>query len=173
MKGERAVWWIFFTLFVIEIVLGILIFPATVATHPEAAAFLLGITGFLVFSNRLIFGYGSIVDITYALLQGKEVDREKLETMSKEPAEKVKDLSILSLITLWKNSLEPYKYSYYLAFFIVLIVTILFQLNITPSYLNIIAEALMLGAAVPTVIVWGLDNFSAAYLDEAIKKALR
>ncbi len=172
MKGEKTLWWVFFVLFIAFLILGTLFFTTTIIENPVAASFFLGLTGFWLFANRLIFGFAGITDTANTLAHGGEIDREKLEFHSREPHERVKDLSLLSLLILWRNSLEPYRYAYYLAFFLIFIISMLFQLNIIQSYVGAIAKGIMFGASVPTLIVWALDLFSRAYMTEAAKIAM-
>ncbi len=172
MRGEKFLWWIFFILFVAFLILGTLVFSAVIIENPVAAAFFLGLTGFWLFANRLIFGFAGITDTANTLLKGGEVDREKIASYSREPHERVKDLSLISLLILWRNYLEPYRYAYYIAFFLTFIISMLFQLNIIQSYAGTIAKGIMFGASVPTLIVWALDLFSKAYLAEAMGKTL-
>ncbi len=172
MKGEKVLWWIFFVIFVAFLIFGTLIFTATIIANPVAATFFLGLTGFWLFANRLIFGFAGITNTANQVAKGEEVDREKLASYSKEPEERTRDLSLVSLLILWRNALEPYRYAYYFAFFIVFIIAMLFQLNIIQSYVGVIAKSIMFGASVPTLIVWVLDIFSRAYLSGAIKASM-
>ena len=66
---------------------------------------------------------------------------------------------------LWKGSLEPYRYTYYFAFFFALALDILFELQILiiPSVSTVI-KAFMLGAAIPTLFVWALELMANYYI---------
>jgi len=64
MSKERLVWWAVFLTAAFLIALltfGVVAMTAVLAASPELAAFLLGLAGFWLFANRLIFGYGSLV----------------------------------------------------------------------------------------------------------------
>ncbi len=172
MRGEKTLWWVFFIIFVAFLVLGTLFFAATIIENPVAASFFLGLTGFWLFANRLIFGFAGITDTAHLIAKGEDVDRYRLILHSREPMERVKDLSLISILILWRNYLEPYRYAYYLAFFLTFIISMLFQLNIIHSYVGIIAKGFMFGASVPTIIVLGLDVFSRAYMAELLKLAV-
>ncbi len=172
MRGERTLWWIFFIIFIAFLVLGALFFAATIIENPVAASFFLGLTGFWLFANRLIFGFAGITNTAHTIAKGEEVDRDKLAEQSREPVERVKDLSLVSLLILWRNFLEPYRYAYYLAFFLTFVISMLFQLNIIQSYVGVVAKGFMFGASVPTLIVLGLDIFSRAYMVELVKLAV-
>ncbi len=175
---ERVLWWISLILFLGVVLVGLFFLSAVVAANPEAAAFLIGFLGFWLFANRLIFGYGGIANAAKALIEGEEVDRESvLKHVAKNPdaakLQRIEKLSTAALLSLWYGALEPFKYAYYLGFFLVFLLAILFELNIISSVIFApISEAVALGAAVPTVIVWGLELLAGYYLNQSILKAL-
>jgi hypothetical protein len=70
---ERVFWWSFFVLFLGTLIVGALFLPAAVSSSPEIAAFLLGLLGFWLFANRLIFGYAQIANAASSLKKGEEI----------------------------------------------------------------------------------------------------
>ena len=174
---ERKVWWIVLFLLLIGILLGYFLLAATVAQHPEAAAFTLGLFGFWLFANRLIFGFGQIANIASNFVRGEEVNKTALARKIAKSEEESKirgfeELSAAALLSMWKQILEPFKYTYYLGFFLILVVALIFKLHLASSIIfGPIAEALTLGAAIPTVLVWGLELLADHYLAEAFIKA--
>ena len=75
---------------------------------------------------------------------------------------------------MWLSSLEPFKYAYYFGFFLVFLIAALFELNIISSIvIGPIAEAVMLGAAIPTLIVWGLELLAGYYVGQVLVKAVK
>ncbi|WP_457568347.1 hypothetical protein [Desulfurobacterium sp.] len=174
MKKEKIVWWLLLILFAITVVaaaFGIAALVAIAASNPETAAFLIGLIGFWLFANRLIFGYAGVANTASMFLKGEEISKEKLIAKVKEPVEKIKEMSIASLLVLWYNSLEPFKYAYYLAFFLVLTFSIILGMNIiVAAPVALVVKALTYGAAIPTLIVWGLELLSGYYIAEVIKK---
>lgn len=176
---QRVLWWIVFGIFIAVIVLGIFLFSLVIAAHPEAAAFVIGFLGFWLFANRLIFGYGGIANAAKAFLDGEIPDKSEIaQKIAKSPEaaqlQKLEDLSVAALLSMWLSSLEPFKYAYYLGFFLVFLIAALFELNIISSIvIGPIAEAVMLGAAIPTLLVWGLELLAGYYVGQALIKAVK
>lgn len=141
------------------------------ASNPETAAFTIGLIGFWLFANRLIFGYGSVANMASQFLKGEEISKENLINKVKEPVEKIKELSIASLLTIWYNSLEPFKYTYYMGFFLLLTLTLIFEMNIiVAAPIALVVKALTFGAAIPTLLVWGLELLAGYYIAQIVKK---
>ncbi|WP_457679799.1 hypothetical protein [Thermovibrio sp.] len=175
---ERLIWWIALILFIAVITLGIFFFAALVASNPETTAFVLGFLGFWLFANRLIFGFAQIANAASSVIEGEEVNKEEIAKKVASSSElakvrKLEELSITTLLATFRASLEPFKYTYYFAFFIVLLFAVLFELNVISSVVfGPIVEALTLGAAIPTLFVWGLELLSDHYLAKAAVKLL-
>ncbi len=176
---QKTLWWISFLLFVGIVVIGAFLLSASIAAYPEAAAFVIGFLGFWLFANKLIFNYGGIANSAKLVLEGEELDRESLlnhvaKNSDAAKLQKLEELSTVALLSMWYSALEPFKYAYYLGYFLVLLMAILFELNIVSSLVFApISEALALGASIPTLIVWGLQLLSEHYLTEAIVKAIK
>ncbi|WP_456456199.1 hypothetical protein [Thermovibrio sp.] len=174
---ERILWWITLALFILVVVLGTFFLAALVATNPEATAFLLGFLGFWLFANRLIFAFSQIANAASSVASGELVEKEEIAKKLVKREEEVKlrnltELSVAALLSMWRGALEPFKYAYYLAFFLLLLFSVLFELNVISSLVfGPIVEALTLGAAVPTVLVWGLELLADYYLAKAVLKA--
>ncbi len=176
---QRVLWWIAFAIFIFIILAGIFIFSITIASHPAAVAFTLGFLGFWLFANRLVFGFGGIADAAKAFIDGEIPDKSEIAkkiAKSKEAAQlqKLEDLSVAALLSMWLSSLEPFKYTYYFSFFLLLLISILFELNLLSSLIvGPIVEAVTLGAAIPTLIVWGLELLASYYVGQALVKAVK
>jgi len=176
---ERVVWWATLILFIILISLGLFILTATAASNPEAAAFILGFLGFWLFANRLIFGLGQIANLTSSFIEGKEIKKKEVakkvaKNSGKANPKEFDELGIVTLLTMWRSSLEPFKYTYYLGFFLLFLFAVMFKLNIISSIVfGPIVEALTLGASIPTVLVLGAELLSDYYLSKALKKAAK
>jgi len=176
---ERIVWWIALILFGIIVALGLFFLAAAVASNPETAAFVLGLLGFWLFANRLIFGFAQIANLSSSFLQGEEVSKEEVAKKVVKREEEVelkglKELSVAALLATWRSALEPFKYAYYLGFFLVFLLAVLFELNIISSLLfGPVVEAITLGAAIPTVLVWGLELLADYYLAKALEKGIK
>jgi len=151
---------------------GILVSTLVIALTEEGLAFLLGFLGALVFANKLIFGYGSFTITAEAFLSNKEIDRRELAKKTNEPQERLENLSIPSLLMLWLQSLDYYKYAYYGIFTLMLILMLLTKFNllgelIIGNYL----EGAFWGAAVITLFVFALE-ITAKYLMGRILKEI-
>jgi len=174
MNKERILWWFVFVVLAGMLILSFLGFfslATIIAVNPEAAAFFIGFAGFWLFANRLIFGYGLLANTAKAFLDGRELNKEKIAQKANQPIEKLEEMGIVSLLVMWKNHLEPFKYAYYLGFFLVFTISLLFELNIIASITFApIAKGLMFGSTIPTVIVWGLELTANCYLTESLNK---
>lgn len=175
---KKILWWITLILFILIILLGTFFLSTLVAANPEAVAFLLGFLGFWLFANRLIFAFSQIANAANSVASGEVVEKEEIAKNLVKREEEVKlrnltELSVAALLSMWRGALEPFKYAYYLAFFLLLLFSILFELNVISSLVfGPIVEALTLGAAIPTVLVWGLELLADYYLTKALTKAL-
>ncbi len=173
MRAEKILWWILGLLFLagsILVFFHLLAFGVVVAAYPEFAAFFVGLLGFWLFANRLIFAYGGLANTGAALLKGKEFAKEELLAKAKQPVSKAEDLSIGALLALWQSTLEPFKYAYYLAFFLVFVCAMLFEMDLLGGGVSsIAAKGLMLGAAVPSLLVFGLDLLADHYVSSCLK----
>jgi hypothetical protein len=175
---ERVIWWIAFAVFTAIVLMGFFLLATAVSAKPETAAFVLGLLGFWLFANRLIFGFGQIANLASSIAQGEEVDsKEVAKKVAKRPEEAklrgLEELNAVTLLSMWRGALEPFKYAYYLGFFLVFLLAVLFELNIVSSaVIGPIVIALTLGAAIPTVLVWGLEMLADRYLVKALEKTV-
>jgi len=176
---ERLVWWLIFAVFTAVVLLGLFVLATVISLNPETASFVLGLLGFWLFANRLIFGFGQIANMAGAIAQGEEVTSEEVaEKVAKSPEEAklrgLAELNAVTLLSMWRGALEPFKYAYYLGFFLVFLFAVLFELNIISSaVIGPIVIALTLGAAIPTVLVWGLELLADRCLAGALEKAVK
>lgn len=172
MRAEKILWWILGLLFVVASVLVFLHLMVITAAYPEVAAFLVGLVGFWLFANRLIFGYGSLANTAAAFVKGQELAKEDLAAKIRHPVSKLEDFSVAALLTLWQNQLEPFKYAYYLAFFLVFVCAMLFEMDLLGGGLpGIVAKGLMMGAAIPSLLVFGLDLLASHYVAACFRSA--
>ncbi|NPA15174.1 MAG: hypothetical protein GXO44_01340 [Deferribacteres bacterium] len=175
---QRFIWWVVFLLFTAFVLLSIFVLTTTVAANPEAVAFVISLMGFWLFANRLIFGFGGIANAASAFVRGEVVDKDRI--VGKIAADshmgrlqKLYELEVVALLGMWRSGLEAFKYTYYFAFFIVLLIATLFELNVISSLVfGPVVKAFMFGAAVPTLIVWGLELLSNYYLAKALEKVV-
>ncbi len=183
MNWEKIAWWIFWLTF--GFVLAILFFSLTVsiltATSVELA-YLLGLVVFLIYGNKLIFGYGSIASVLDAVIQAKQVsflDKEKVKKKLEEkgvlPLEKLEELSFRALILIAFKDLDYYRYAYYGAFLVIVILTILTKFHLLGELvIGKYVEGVFWGGVTATFFVWGLETLAkisfAEYISLGIKE---
>ncbi len=163
MNKERIIWWLFFIPFALAMVLaimGVISLATIISFSPEASAFLLGFIGFWLFANRLIFGYGGIADAIYQFKKGVPeeniINKKELAKKTNRALEELQKMSFISLILLWKSWLEPFRYAFYLAFFLILITVEIFNVG------GDIGKAFLLGSSFSVILAWGMEMLAAA-----------
>jgi len=174
MSAERATWWVVFGIFfliLLATLFGIYI-TLLVSAVPEGLAFLLGFIVFLLLGNRLLFGYSNLILTLDTFLSTGEIDRQKLLSRAKEPAELTKELGIPSLIFMWMKDLDYYRYAYYGIFSLLLLVAVLTKLNLLGSLsIGNYIEGSFWGASVVTFFVWSLDITSHYLVRETLNRS--
>ncbi|WP_457643428.1 hypothetical protein [Persephonella sp.] len=167
MNYEKIAWWVFwgaFTLLIAMLFFGLSILFLT-ATSVEFA-YLLGLFSFLILANRLLFGYGWIVNILDRVIEVKKVEdsfRRKIEEklQNKEPAEHIKDLSFRALLILSFKDLDYYRYAYYGLFLLLVLLTLMAKFNLLGEFvIGKYLEGVFWGAATVTFFVWGVEQLS-------------
>ncbi len=151
---KRALAWIWFLLLAALLFFGAS-FIAAKAT-PEELAFFLGLFGFFLLANPLIFGYAALLNFLGDVARG----HAKAETAYKAlgtPQELQDEKAVLTLAVLWFNQLAPYRYAYYGFFLLLLLIALAPQLAGPAFGWGGVLIGLMWGAAVPTVVVFGLE----------------
>jgi putative Ca2+/H+ antiporter (TMEM165/GDT1 family) len=176
MSKERLTWWVIFGIFSIILLMTltgayITLFAMSI---PEGLAFVLGLIIFLLLGNRLLFGYAGLVVTLEDFLAEREIEREYVASKSKEPLEITKELSLISLLTLWLKDLDYYRYAYYGIFSLLLLTAVLTKLNLFGSLtIGNYIEGSFWGASVITFFVWALDLMSHYLMTEAMEKEVR
>ena len=151
---KRALAWIWFLLLAALLFFGAT-FIAAKAT-PEELAFGLGLFGFLLLANPLIFGYAGLLNFLSAVARGQASTKGVGEALQL-PLELIEELSAAALAALWFNQLAPYRYAYYGLFLLLFLIALAPQLAGPVLGWGGVLTGLMWGAAVPTVIVFGLE----------------
>ncbi len=161
---ERIVWIVvlaFFLAFVFAALLNlVLLWP----TFPEDWAFLLGFLAFWLLANKLLFGYGQFISIAELFLANREVDAERIKTKLHQPMEWLETLTFASLMTVWLNELDKYRYTYYATYLVIALLTLLTKLdllgyNLVGNYL----EGAFWGATIITFLVVTLEWIAHTY----------
>ena len=168
-RWENIVGGLVFALFLILLLAGIVGFVLFWPKFPEDVAFILGFLSFWLLANRLLFGYGQFINFAELLLQGREYDREYVMSRISLPRQILETLALSVLLITWLRELDKYKYTYYTAFLLITLLSVLFKFNLLGYGLvgNYI-EGTFWGAAVVTFIVFALELIAHTYVDDLL-----
>ncbi len=169
-KVENIVGGLIFALFLILLLAGIMGIVLFWPRYPEDIAFLLGFLSFWLLANRLLFGYSQFINVSELLVSGIEPDRNYIMDRIGQPRSFLETLSIPFLLMAWLQELDKYKYTYYTAFLLITLLSILFKFNllgygIVGNYI----EGTFWGAAVITFIVFSLELIAHTYVDDIME----
>jgi len=163
---KKALAWIWFLLLALLLFFGAAIF---VSATPEELAFALGVFGFLLLANPLIFGYVGLLGFISKAKAGL-AKAETVAEATRVPLGQLEGLEDLALAALWLHELAPYRYTYYGLFLLLLLIALAPQLaGGAFAWAGTLAGVLW-GAAVPTVIVFGLELAAAASLAALVRE---
>jgi len=149
---KKALAWLWFLLLALLLFFGATVFAGAT---PEELAFLLGLFGFLLLANPLLFGYAGLLGFL-AEVEAGTAKAERVAEATHAPLALLKDLAGLALATFWLKELSPYRYAYYGLFLLLLLVALAPQLAGGLAFAGVLTGVLW-GAAVPTVLVFGLE----------------
>ncbi|NPB04808.1 MAG: hypothetical protein GXO08_00270 [Aquificae bacterium] len=136
----------------------------TALLSPELVLVILGALGFGLFAFKLLTTYTAVLLAADRFLSGQPVDKKELaaktskETASEEP--------LFALLALLMASVEPYRYAYYLAFALLLLLTLAAVLTPWNDQFKANLEALFWGSALTTFFVWAFESFASAAVGE-------
>ncbi len=150
---RKVLAWLWFLLFAFALVLGAVAFAQAT---PEELAFALGLFGFLMLANPLLFGYAGLLGFLAELRQGS-ARAETVAAALHYPIELLRELAALPLAALWLKELAPYRYAYYGLFLLLLMVAVAPQLSGGVLGLSGVLAGALWGAALPTAMVFGLE----------------
>ncbi len=150
---RKALAWLWFLLLALLLFFGAVLFASAT---PEELAFALGLFGFLLLANPLIFGYAGLLGFL-AEVQAGTAKPETVAEATRTPVEILERLGGLALAAFWIRELAPYRYAYYGFFLLLLLIALAPQLvGGGFAWAGALAGVLW-GAAVPTVLVFGLE----------------
>jgi len=150
---RRALAWIWFLLLALLLFFGAALFASAT---PEELAFALGLFAFLLLANPLVFGYSGLINFLAEVRAGTG-KAEAVAEATRVPASQLEGMEGLALAAFWLRELAPYRYAYYGLFLLLLLVALAPQLaGGAFAWAGTLAGALW-GAAVPTVLVFGLE----------------
>ncbi len=178
MNYEKIAWWIFWFAFGIVIAIMFYGFALTMLkATPAEIAFVLGLVSFFLFGNRLLFGYGWIVNILENLLSEENIEEKrqilekKLQEKKIKTEEEIKNLSITALILILLKDLSYYQYAFLGVYLLLVIFTLAFNFNLFGDFLiGRYIEGIFWGASVVVFFVWGLGQIAGILYTELIEK---
>ena len=156
---KRALAWLWFLLLALILFFGAALFAKAT---PEELAFALGLFGFLLLANPLLFGYAGLLGFLTEVQAGS-ARPERVAEATNAPLELLKDLAGAALAAFWLRELAPYRYTYYGLFLVLLLVALAPQLAGGWAFAGVLTGVLW-GASVPTVLVFGLELATLARL---------
>jgi len=155
---RKALAWLWFLLLALLLFFGAALFASAT---PEELAFALGLFGFLLLANPLLFGYAGLLGFL-AQVEAGTARAEVVAEATRTPIEILEKLSGLALAAFWVRELAPYRYAYYGFFLLLLLIAIAPQLAGGVFGWAGTLTGVLWGAAVPTVLVFGLELMAYA-----------
>ncbi len=149
------------------LVVAVLLWVGVSIISPEVGLILLASLAFGMFAFRLLSAYTLVMAVADAFRERGEVkDLQKVAQKSGKSEEELKQLPLSAALTLVMAALEPYRYTYYFGFVIVLLFAL--AVNTLPTFadLKTLMEAVFWGAALTTFIVWAFETFAEAAVAE-------
>ncbi len=139
---------------------------------PQEIAFALGLLVFALLGNRLLFGYGFLVSYLQAVRAGRTDPKQDQRAFMRSrawPVHRIGDLTRAGIAVFWAERLDPERYAYFVAFVLLLLVTMVTALDpvaslVAGSYL----EGAAWGAAVPAFLVFLLEALARWQIDELL-----
>jgi len=164
-------------LLAIFLIVSFLVWFQVALFSPEVWLIILSSLAFGIFAFRLISTYAFVITTAdYYQKSGEIKDSSKSSEKSGKTAEEIQELPVSAVLALILSSLAPFRYSFYLAFTLLLLLTLavgfLSGINPVKEYI----EALFWGAAITTFITWAFENFAenaVANLVESEEKRLQ
>ncbi len=163
---RKALAWLWFLLLALFLFFGAALF--TGAT-PEELAFALGLFGFLLLANPLLFGYTGLLSFLTEVQAGT-ARPEQVAEATRAPLALLENLAGVALAAFWMRELAPYRYAYYGLFLLLLLVALAPQLAGGFLFAGVLTGVLW-GASVPTVLVFGLELVTLARIAALAQKA--
>ncbi len=164
LNAERLIWTLMFVLllaFVAVQALGLIMFWPLL---PEDWAFLAGLLIFWLLANKLLFGYGQFIQAAERFLADAAIDVESIRARVHHPMEWLESLALSSLLTAWLHDLDKYRYTFYAAYLVVALFTMLTKFNLLGyNLVGNYLEGAFWGASVVAFLVLALDLTAHTY----------
>jgi len=154
---------IIFALFVAAAVLAVL---QVVLFSPEIWLIVLGALAFGLFAYRLLSTYTFVIASVDRFLKTGEVKRTELSKRTGRSEEELETIPLSAALALLLGAMAPFRYSFYLAFTVLLLITVATALLPGDDPLKDYLEAVFWGGAVTVFVVWAFENFAEAAVAE-------
>lgn len=149
------------------LVVALLVWLGISIISPEIGLILLASLAFGIFAFRLLSTYILVIAIADTFRERGNIENlQKIAQKSGKSEEELKRIPLSTALTLTIAALEPYRYTYYFGFVIVLLFAL--AVNSLPIFadLKILMEAIFWGTALTTFIVWAFETFAEASISE-------
>jgi hypothetical protein len=157
----------FAVLFAVFLILLFLLAAGVTIFSPEVGILLISSLAFGLFAFRLLSAYILVMATADLVKEGKAPsDWTKLAEKSGKSEEEIKNIPLSAVLALVMAALEPYRYTFYFAFVIILLVSLVAYALPAYADMKLYTEALFWGAALTTFIVWAFETFAQAAVEE-------
>ncbi len=149
---------IFLTIFILT---ALLVWFQVGILSPEVWLVIISALAFGVFAFRPMSAYVLVITVADHFIKHGEVkDEEKLVQKSGKTRNEINQMPLSAVLSLVLAGVEPFKYSLYLGFVILLLLTL--AVGFLPEYppVKSYVEALFWGAAISVFVSWTFENFA-------------
>ena len=149
------------------LIVAVLLWVGVSIISPEVGLILLSSLAFGMFAFRLLSAYTLIIATADIFKEGGEIKNlQKVAQKSGKTEEELKQVPLSAALAFVMAALEPYRYTYYFGFVIVLLFAL--AVNTLPTFVELknLMEAVFWGSALTTFIVWAFETFAEASIAE-------
>ncbi len=172
LNAERIVWSLVLIILAAFIVIQLLGLFLMSPLLPEDWAFLVGFLVFWLLANKLLFGYGQFIQLAEAFLADAAMDAGHVRAKIRQPLEWLDILTKASLFTVWLNDLDKYRYTFYTAYLVVALFTMLTKFNLLGyNLVGNYLEGAFWGASVIAFLTLALDLVAHTYPADLLAQA--
>jgi hypothetical protein len=134
---------------------------------PEVGILLISSLAFGLFAFRLLSAYTLVIATADSIKEGKRPsDWTKLAQKSGKTEEELKQIPLSAVLALIMATVEPYRYTFYFAFVIILLISLVAYALPAYADMKLYTEALFWGTALTTFIVWSFETFAQTSVEE-------
>jgi len=157
----------FTLLLVLFLIVVALLWIGVTIISPEVGLILVSSLAFGLFAYRLLAAYTFVIAAAdYFKETGELKDIQKMAQKSGKSEEELQQLPLSAILALILAALEPFRYTFYFGFVIVLLFSL--AVSALPPFVELrtFVEAIFWGSALTTFIVWAFENFAEAAVAE-------